>query len=267
MAITTHDLWVAAAKQRVVWKKTATRTTVANRWFSMFELAGNPGAGTLAVGNTANGLVHTDATGGYPTINAFGGGATGYLGRFEQFNTVISRLRLYDRVFSAGAYAFNANVNLATQPSFLGRIPGGLAASTAGCTEIWVEQVTAATGNQAVNVTYNDELGGSSTTGAVGIGAAPTVGSMWQLPLAAGDKGVSQINNVTGSVATVGTFNVHVMRPLSDIRIPVANAGEVWDYLRTGMPIVYADSALFIMVMADSTSSGLPDCQIDIVNG
>lgn len=268
MAITTHDGWLAAAKQYVVFKKTATRTTVANRWFSLFDIAGNPGAGTLAIGNTANGVVHTDATAGYPPINAFGGGATGYLGGLEQFNSVISRLRLYDRLFSCGAYAFNANTNLASQPSFLGRVPGGTAAACAGVTELWVEQVTAATGNQAVSVGYTNEAGTAGrSTGAVGIGAAPTVGSMWQLPLQAGDKGVSLITNVTGSVATAGTFNVHVLRPISGIRIPVANSGEVWDYLRTGMPQIFDTSALFFMVMADSTSSGLPDCQLCLVNG
>lgn len=267
MAISTHDGWVAAAKQCVVFKKTAARTTVANGWFSLFELAGNPGAGTLAIGNTANGLVHTDATAGYPPINAFGGGV-GYLGRVEWFNSVLSRIALYDRLFSCGAYAFNANTNLASQPSFLGRIPGGTAALCAGCTELWVEQVTAATGNQAVSVGYTNDAGTAGrTTGAVGIGAAPTVGRMWQLPLQAGDKGVSLVTNVTGSVATVGTFNVHVMRPLGSLRIPVANSGEVWDYLRTGMPQLFTDSALFPMVMADSVSSGLPDCNFCVVNG
>jgi len=268
MAIATHDGWVAAAKQRVVWKKTAARTTVANRWFSMFELAGLPGAGTLAIGNTANGVVHTDATAGYPTINAFGGAATGYLGRVEVFNSVISRIRLFDRLFSAGAYAFNANTNLAAQPSFLGRVPGGTAALCAGCTELWVEQVTTATGVQNVNVRYTNEAGtAGKQTGATAPSTAPTPGSMWQLPLAAGDKGVSLVENVTGTVASAGTFNVHVMRTLFDIRIPVANGGEVWDYLRTGMPILFDTSALFIAVMADSTSSGLPDVQLDIVNG
>jgi hypothetical protein len=234
----------------------------------LFDIAGNPGAGTLAVGNTANGVVHTDATAGYPTINTFGGGATGYLGRVEAFNSVISRIRLFDRLFSCGAYAFNANTNLASQPSFLGRVPGGTAALCAGVTELWVEQVTAATGNQAVNVGYTNETGTAGrSTGAVGISAAPTVGSMWQLPLQAGDKGVSLVSNVTGSVASAGTFNVHVMRPLFDIRIPVANSGEVWDYLRTGMPVLFDTSALFAAVMADSTSSGVPDLQFDVVNG
>jgi hypothetical protein len=268
MAITGVDQWVAAAAQRVTLQKTGARTTVALGWFSLFDVAGNPGAGTLAIGNTAAGTVHTDATAGYPTLNAFGGGATGYLGRAEFANTVACRLRLYDRLFSCGAYAFNANTNLASQPSFLGRVPGGTAAACAGVTELWVEQVTAATGNQAVSVGYTNEAGTAGrSTGAVGIGAAPTLGRCWQLPLQAGDKGVSLISNVTGSVATVGTFNVHVMRPLGSARISVANMGDVQDFIRMGKPIVFADSALVVMVCADSTGSGLPECQFDVVNG
>lgn len=268
MAITTLDGYIAGARQRATLKKTTTRTTVANRWFSMFDIAGNPGAGTLAIGNTANGLVHTDATAGYPTINAFGGSAVGYLGRAEFMSTVACRLSIYDRLFSCGAYAFNANTNLASQPSFLGRVPGGAAANCAGCTEIWVEQVTAATGNQAVSVGYTNDAGTAArSTGAVGIGAAPTVGSMWQLPLQAGDKGVSLISNVTGSVATVGTFNVHVLRPLATARIPLANHGDVQDFIRAGLPILFDTSALVVMVNADSTSSGLPEVTFDIVNG
>lgn len=264
MAITTLDGFVGGAKQRTFLYKTTTRTTVAGGYFSMFDIAGNPGAGTLAIGNTANGLVHTDATAGYPTIAAFGGGATGYLGRVSYWNSVASQLLLFDRIFSCGAYAFNANVNLASQPSFASRYPvtGGVGL------ELWVEQVTAATGNQAVNVTYNDQGGASGSTGAVGIGAAPTVGRMWRLPLAAGDTGITQINNVTGSTATVGTFNVHVMRPLWSGYAAAANQLYVDDFLKVGMPVVYADSALALVVMAPSgTSSGTPFLEFDIVNG
>ena len=263
MTISTLDGWIAAPKQHLPWKKTATRTTVALRWFSVFDIAGNPGAGTLAIGNTANGLVPTDATAGYPIINAFGGGAIGNIGRCEFNSSVACRIRLFDRVFAAGAYAFNANVSLASQPSYAGRMPSGIYNGT----EIWVEQVTAATGNQAVNVTYLDQGGVSSSTGAVGIAAAPTVGSCWQLPLAAGDSGVQQINNVVGTVATAGTFNVMVLRSIASIRIKVANDGDIQDFLKTGMRHIFADSALYCLICPDSTSSGLPDCEFDVVNG
>jgi hypothetical protein len=270
MAITTLDGFVGGAKQRVTYAKTTARTVVANSFYSLFDIAGNPGAGTLSAGNTANGIVHTDATGGYPAVNAFGGSATGYLGRAEFANTVASRLRVIDRVFSCGAYAYNAATTLSAAPSFLGRIPGGTALLCAGCTELWVETVTNATGNLAVTVTYYNELGvggGTRTTGAIGIAAAPVIGRMWQLPLQAGDKGVSQILSVTGTVASAGTFNVHVVRPLAEARVSVANMADIQDFIRTGMPIVYADSALMVMVSADSTGSGLYECAFDVVNG
>jgi hypothetical protein len=265
MAITTLDGLIASTKQRVRYTKTATRTTVANGWFSLIDLAGQPGAGVLAGTSTAAGIVPTDATAGYPLINAFGGGASGYLGRVAFGNTVACRIAVFDRLFHAGAYAFNANTALTAQPSFAGRVPD---TNYAGL-EIWCEQVTAATGNQAVNVTYTNQGGtGSRTTGAVGIGAAQTVGRCWQLPLQAGDSGVSRIDNVLGTVATVGTFNVMVLRRLAEGRVPIANGLDRQSVIDVGALLqVYADSAFYVMIAADSTSSGLPDVDFQVVNG
>lgn len=265
MAITTLDGLIASSKQRVRWTKTVARTTVANGWFSLFDVAGQPGAGTLAIGNTANGLVPTDATAGYPQIAPFGASASGYLGRATFANTVASRIVLFDRLFTAGAYAFNANTALASQPSYAGRLPG----TNYNDLEIWCEQVTAATGNLAVNVTYTNQSGtGTRTTGAVGIGAAQTVGRCWQLPLQSGDSGVQRIDNVTGSVATVGTFNVMVLRRLCEGRVIVANSMDRQSVIDTGALVqLYTDSALYVMIAADSTSSGLPDVDFQVLNG
>lgn len=266
MAITTRDGLIAAAKIIRPLYKTATRTTVAGGWFSMFDIAGNPGAGTLAVGNTANGLVHTDAIAGYPAIPFTANRS--YLSRLAASNTVISQLALYDRIFSCGAYAFNANVNLASQPSFSSRVSYDGGSADYNGLELWVEQVTAATGNQAVNVSYTDQDGAAGSTGAVGIGAAPTVGRCWQLPLAAGDTGLQAITNITGSVASAGTFNVHVLRPLARVYIPVANQQLLLNWADLGLPELFNDSALFPLVMAPSgTSSGLPWLELQIANG
>lgn len=265
MAILTPTNYVAAAKQRVPMMKTTARTTVAAMPFSLFDIAGNPGAGTLAVGNTVNGIVPANpGVTGYPALNAFGGGNTGYLSGVEFGCTVACRMVIYDRVFSCGAYAFNASQVLDTQPSFAARLPNtdykGL--------ELWVEQVTIATGNQAVTVTYTtDSDAPGHTTGAVGIAAAPTVGRMWQLPLQAGDQGIKKIESVTGTVATVGTFNVHIMRRLWTGRVPSVAAGGKHNYVDTGLPKLYADSALFLMIFADSTSSGIFELIMEVANG
>jgi hypothetical protein len=209
--------------------------------------------------------VPTDATAGYPIISAFGGGATGYLGRVNFANTQACRIALFDRLFVAGAYAFNANTALTAQPSFAGRVPG----TNYSGLELWVEQVTAATGNQAVTVQYTNQSGtGSRSTGAVGIGAAPTVGRCWNLPLQSGDSGVQLVSNVQGSVATVGTFNVMVLRRLAEGRINANNSSDLQSIISVGALLeLYADSALYVLISADATSSGLPECYPQIING
>lgn len=267
MAIESRDDYLASTRQRAQIIKTATRTVIAAQWFSVFDLNGNPGAGTLAGGNTANGVVPTDATAGYPPINTFGGGAKGYLSRLDAGSAVACRLALYDRLFVAGAYAFNANTALASQPSYSGRLPVVGGNPDYKNLEIWVEQVTAATGNQAVNVTYTDQDGNAgATTGATGIGSAPTVGRCWQLPFASGDCGVQAITNVAGSVASAGTFNVMVLRPIIDVRIKIPNDGILLDLFDLGLPEIYDTSALYALVAADATSSGVFDLNFEIAN-
>lgn len=264
MAITTLDGVIAAAKQRILMQKTATRTAVAAVPFSVFDLAGSPGAGTLAGVSTTTGTVPTDATAGCPTINAFGAGATGYISRIEGSNTVSCRITLYDMLWKGGAYAFNASTSGNSPTSYSSRVPGGT--DYTGL-EIWYEQVTAGTGIPSVNVSYNNQSGAASTTGVVSLGSAHILGRMTQIPLAAGDTGVQGITGVTATVATVGTFNLLVMRPLGEIRIRVANDGIVQDLLTTGMPEVFADSALRFIVQPDSTATALPEMLIDIING
>lgn len=264
MTITTFDGFIAATKQYVSLAKTASRTSIAASWFSVFDLAGNPGAGTLAGTSTTAGVVPTDATAGTPTINAFGGGATGYLAQVDFGSSVACRMKLFDMVFKAGAYTFNANVTLSAQPSYSARMPGG----AYGDTQIWIEAVTAFTGNLSIAVTYTNQAGTAArTTGTVALGIAPTLGRMIQLPLQAGDSGVQKIESVVATVSTVGTFNVLVLRPLWSGRVKIANDGDVHDLAKTGMPVLFADSAIVMAVAADSTATGIPEIELVIANG
>jgi hypothetical protein len=264
MAITTLDSYIASAKQPISFGKTASRTSVAASYFSVFDVAGNPGAGTLAGTSTTTGVVPTDATAGCPTINAFGGSATGYLAHVEFGSSVACRIKLFDLLWKGGAYAFNASTTGQTPTSFSSRVPGGTDFTE---TQIWLEQVTAGTGVQNVAVTYTNQSGTTGrSTGTVAT-AANILGRMWQLPLQAGDTGVQGVTGVVGSTATAGTFNILVMRPLWSGRVKIANDGDCHDLTRTGMPIVYADSALFMAIAADSTATGIPELEFVIANG
>lgn len=258
MAITTLDGLIAAEKRVIPLHRTAGLTTVAGGWFTNFHVAGaNPGV--LAGGETtppANtvGRVPTDTIPGYPPIPW--STLRTYLSRLTAVNTVASTMRVFDRLWVGGTYPFNAAVAV-TSGSWASRVSyNGGAADYKGL-EIWVEQVTAATGNQAVNVTYTDQDGNTgATTGATGIGAAPTVGRCWQLPLAAGDSGVQAISNVAGSTATVGTFNVMVLRPIMDIYLPANNAA-ILNWADLGLPEIFNDSAIYcLFTSASGTALG-----------
>lgn len=262
MAITTLDGLIAAVKQRIILAKTASRTSVANIPFSVFDQAGNPGAGTIAVGNTANGVVPTDATTGYPLLPA--PASTLYLSRADIRSSVAGWIDIYDTLFSCGAYAFNANTTLASQPSYSGRLP--VASDYTGL-ELWVEAATAFTGSPSFQINYLDQGGAAGDTGVIGSGAALILGRMFHMPLAAGDSGIQQITQVRGTVASAGTFNVHVLRHLCGVRINVANQGVLQDFAQLGLPKIFGDSALRLITTLDSTATGLPACRLEVSDG
>jgi hypothetical protein len=189
-------------------------------------------------------------------------GATGYLSNVDFGSTVAGRIKMYDMLYKAGAYPFNAAVTLAAQPA-LTRVPG----SDYSSLQIWIECVTAFTGIPVITVTYTNEAGTTGrTTGAV-TWVAATVGRMLQLPLQAGDKGVQKIESVTSITATVGTFNVLIMRRLWSARVRANNDGDTHGPDKTGMPQTYVDSALYPIVATDSTLSGVPELQLSVING
>lgn len=272
MAITTGDGYIGAAKQLARIVKTQTATTVAAQWHTLLDRSGNPGAGSLAVGNTANGVVPTDATTGFPLLNAFGGGNTGYLTGINFSNTIACRMHLYDRLFHAGSVSMTslATTTLSSQPSYTSRLPSGGTDYTS--TEIWLE-INAAVSATAttVAVTYTNQDGTTGrTTGASSSLSGFITGRLVMLPLQAGDKGVQKIESVIigGTVATTGSVNVIVARPLvTSMRVPVVGAGDVFGLDRTGMPQVWTDSALWPIIAADSTSSGVPDLLIEVADG
>lgn len=266
MALTTFAGVSTAVRQRLSWVKTGTRTTTTLAWSSMFDLAGNPAAGTLAAGSTAAGQVPDDSgtlAGFLPMVNTFGAG-TGYLARVECYANVACRLLLYDRLYQAGAYSFNSNVSLSAQPSFTARIPGGTDYTNV---ELWIETVTNFTGNMTVAIGYNNQASSPATAPSFAPGIAPVAGRMFQIPLAAGDTGASLLTSVVSTVATVGTFNVLLLRPLLMVRMPYASAQSFFGPDQTGLIQIFQHSAFQVMCTTDATTS--PQCEIymEVVNG
>jgi len=271
MAITSGDTYIAASKQILPYTKTASVTTTATTRFTTFGVAGNPGAGTRAMTTALTGAVPNGQTDvGYPPITTFGGSNTGYLTRVQYANSVVTRMEIWDKLFGINITPLTAlsTFTLATQASYSSRVPGGTNYSGL---RLFLEITTALATATAltVTVTYTNQAGTTGrTTGAVTM-ANYTVDRWIELPLQAGDSGIQKIDTVVlgGTVATAGAFNVIVARPLWTNRVNIANGGGLDGIDRTGMPIVYNTSALVVTTIADSTSSGVPDLNIEITNG
>ena len=265
MAITSLDEYIAAARQVHTIRKIVNRPTLAASWFSMLDIAGDPGAGVLPGTNQTSGVIPVAGDAGFPSLVAFASGAKGYLSRVDYSNSVACRMRIVDVLWKGGAYPFNAAVTLSTQPDISNRLPQLNGVPLWNETEIWIETATAATGNQTWSIAYTNQSDVTGKqTGVVGIGAAPTIGRMWKMPFAAGDVGVKKIESVTGGTGTVGTANVLIVRPLWTGRIFVANDGSIHGLDRTGMVEVFQNSALLFMLSPDSTASGMPEIQLEV---
>ena len=273
MAIATLDQYVNSYKQKITYMRNGTvRTTVANMYFSLFELTGNPSGGVLqgTVTGTATPILPTDATPGCPNI--LFAGSTGYLSKVTYSNTVACKFHLYD-LLSKSYYVFNAGANTITNPlSISGRCPDYTGAADYGYgNEIWFEvygtMTSAAT--WTVAVTYYNQAGALKTaiTTTSAAAAALTIGKCLSIGLAAGDTGVQSIKSVTVTTgsAAAGGINILILRPLlTSMRVAVPGIVYEHDLLKTGMPRVYNDSALYVLTQTDSTSSGTPELAIEI---
>lgn len=267
----TVDDTVGSPLQTVRIQKTASFTTVAAMWFTTWDVAGTPGAGSLTVGNTANGLVPDDTTAGAPVVNSFVASATGRITRFEFSNSVAARMMVVDRLFHAGSFSLTSPlaVTLASQPTtWTARLPLVGGNPDYRTVEIWLEfnAAVAATAT-TITVTYTNEAGTTGrSTGAVTV-TSFTARRMLQMPLQAGDKGVSKIEGIssTGSPAT-GSVNVLLIRRLQAGRAKSAGDGDIYGWEKTGGVQVFDTSCLMLMVSADGTASGVPETEIDVRN-
>ncbi len=269
--------YLAARKQRVTLTKTQAATSVAAQLHTLWDRAGNPGAASLAVGNTTNGLIPTDATTGAPSINDFAAGAYGYVSAVLFSSTVACRLELFDRLFHVGSISLTAlaTTTLSAQPSYAARVTLYDPITDASAVDykglrIFVEiNTTVSATATTVSVSYTNQAGTSGRT------AGPTAslsgfvtGRLVELPLQAGDTGVQQINSVTvgGTVATAGTFNLIVARPLWQGRVRSANDGDANGWAQVGFAQVFQDSCLWLVCAADSTSTGAPDLAVELAS-
>lgn len=255
---TNYDGIIVSTKEIVTYFKTGSITSVAAQYQSTFAAAGFPAAGSLAVGNTTNGIVPVDNVTGVPNIVGWTGNA--YLAKATFANTVAGNILVMDRLFSVGSITMTTGVvttTLSSQPSYAARLPG----TNYDLCEIWLETGATALSNHAhsVVVNYLDQGGAAGATQTISTQNL-IAGRMLRLPLANGDSGVSQIVSIqaNGVASATGTFNIHVMRPLAKSRILMANYMDVQGPDKTMLPEIHPNTSLYIINQPDSTATAAP---------
>ena len=254
-----------ATGQRILFNKAATAQAT-GQWASFWGIAGQPGTGTLTIGNTSPGAVPTDATAGAPTINAFGSGNTGYLASGSVYSSVNGQYFLADRLYHAGSFSLALGaVGITDPPSFSSRLPNGDYTGVS----MWLEiaTVNGAT-NTTVTVSYTNEKLVSGRTAALDANInAHAINRLLPFRLQAGDLGVSSIQSVTvGGVAGTGTVNVVLSRLIAAFNVYSYAAEPRADIFKLGMPIVYDTSCLWMYALTGA-SSPAPVADFVIVNG
>lgn len=272
MAITLDKI-LGAYKQRIPMVKTNSVTTVAGVGSTTIDRAGFPVAGLLNPSQTTNGVVPTDATAGYPLIEAPSGSNKLYLSRVGISATVAMSVELYDVIFQAGQTTIptsgTTTVALSSIPSIADRIPYMEDGTTKDyqSLQIYVQMAVAGSNHaHSVSVDYLDQGGAAGNTGNITT-QSMIVNRLIRMPLAAGDTGVSNITgyNVNGITSATGAVVVQLMRSLGVYRTQ-GGLSSLYGPDYTGLPQIFADSAILMVVIADSTSSGVPNVNLEIAH-
>ena len=261
MAITTLDGAIAGMQWPRFISKAASAVPVVGRPQSLWQLAGNPGAG--AYDATLNGVV-LDSTAaqilGQIDFRNPGSGNT-YLARLQAAATVPGTLILADRLWHNGGYTITATTaQTVTSPAFPARDNTG---TINGEGVLLGVEVATACGAAAptITVSYTNSAGTAGRTGTNAFPTAnsPTAGAFYPIGLAAGDIGVRSVQSLTLSVSWVsGTIALVAYRPLAALELSGAYVPNAIDALTSGMPKLFNGSVPFlIFIPATATASNI----------
>lgn len=254
---------VTANSKMDVRKQSAT-SEGAGTWHSLWKTGDWPVAGSNPpLISAGSGYQMTDATtGAWPFTNA----TTGYTKRLLQAvasGGTAGTLILYDRLWACSGFVTNTGTaqNITTPGSIPARDANG--DSLGAGVELWLEVYTAPGATGATwTIAYVDQDGNNANATYTHPANAESAGQMMPVTLATGDTGVRGLQ-ATGaftcsvSSGTAGDIGVTLMRRIAEVPLTIANATTVLSAFQVGMPRIWDDSCLAMMVRCTATNTGL----------
>lgn len=269
-------------------KTNTTAFSVANNWYDLFVVGGQPISGTFT-GAASTAVQFTDTSVGA----LYHAGNVSTMTKHILSMSVVSTgntptVIIYDRVLTYEANAFNAAANHSMTNTLAAAryVSSGQSGMKIMCT---VQTVTGATAANLTQLRYTNQAGTTlqsvpttQTMTFIPSAVAPTatLGARvicpitsgqtvpWgpYLPLAAGDSGVRLINDFTTSAANTGTFTFTLARPLFTIGIATAGVMAQMDgvYQVASLEQVFDGACLAPLVYVPATTAatitGSVDC-------
>lgn len=272
MAISTRDGLISAlgGAQRLLVNK-ASLTSVAGQPHDLWSAAGQPGVGSVTIGQAAAGAVPTSSdTGALGFTNP--GAGNSYIAGVSGICAATGLIVIYDLLWRWGSGGSGWSVTTTTAQNTT--TPAALTRPDANGTntEAWLTVLAAmGAGAAAPVIGYTNSAGTgsrtSSSTMTPAYSSAAIVGRKFNFPLQAGDNGVKSVQSLTLTTSmTSGTASVDIIRRIAEIPC-TANGGFSYDALDLGMPRVYDSACLGIMFIPNSTATGPTVLSVKIAQG
>lgn len=261
MAISTMAALSAAAngQQEAEFSKNGA-TATSGGFHSLFFLTQAPLAGA-SVGNTTTGVIPTSATqGAFPFANPSSGNS--YLLKMQAAAQQIQTVVLYDRLWHGGPYNFANGSISANTTTAVNRDSTGYGA------ELWVEIFTAMSAVACtLTVTYVNQNGTGSRTATCVVPASGIQNRLLPFVLQAGDTGIQQITNISGSAAPTGNFNLVILRKVAQVAVIGINQPFQVSWEDVFLPRIYDDACLCLYSQCGAGNTGLVSGALSIVQG
>lgn len=249
--------------KNVSWEfvKTSSAPEGAGVWHSLWLASGNPGAGSNP--NTTPGNAHDDEAGSI--FFADTSPDQKHIVTLGAVSSVACTLMVYDRLVSVNqsiATSGDKTINSTALPRYttgLGVLP-------------FVEYTVASSAAGIYSLSsYTNEAGTGSRAGATVTppAAAMNAGSMFYMPIQAGDKGVRSVETLNVNTAATGaTVNVVLCKPLAYLSLPLNTWVERDLVLElTSLPRAFDGASLGLAYLATLTTTPTIWGQVRIAYG
>jgi hypothetical protein len=276
MTISTRDQLINALannSSRLVIDKASITNAAIGQIFSLWRATGQPAQ--AAIPTTA--ALCTKALIGALQFDNQTNPTTSYLGwlALTTSNSALT-IEIYDRIAHNGGLV----LNVATSQPITGldllalNVPSNrLGASDYSDGQWFLECYTdggTTASNATINVTYNDGTTGNLTAVAVGtLRAGRKINLTSLIPVAQQGKFIRAPNSVilSASTGTAGNFGFTYARQRSSLPVLVSNLASVGDWATLGVPEIFNDSCLYMVMICSAITTGTVRGQGKIAHG